>query len=457
MALECVFILKYGNIVHHVTYFESDVSNEALVVSNVCSHYILCLLRVHLVINTQLVSNHVCYSNTRDKFFGGKKNIVVFTVLAFESWKDYQLDTIWKSKDLFKGELVQIVHHDVAGSSTLLAWWLSVSSVTLVVASCPSSETTSVIRGRTVILEGDTKSDLNSLEGLTTTSGTSSGDLTQPGLLLKCLSGLTSSSRGRTFREDAVGRSLRTPLLGRSGRRTRLGSLCKLTLLVNGSPLFDMLEYLEAYDNVVKTYSDVMATPMWSPALLRQEELGTHLSEGDVIHLVIRMKKAIDGRSLCGDPRTGINSSVSTERGVKQEGSGLGLLESSIPVEIQVRPLNHNIVRSVYRIDADSCSWHGRSHLTSRHSDACGWDLRRNGSVTLTTIWTEAVEAAKANKLSADEFARQIKCEISERCAISGVIKNEDVCINSNSNCDFRLFIHRIDLCNVEVIDTVMY
>ena len=244
-------------------------------------------------------------------------------------------------------------------------------------------------------------------------------------------------------------------LLG-NGRRTRLGSFCKLNLSVNGSPLIHKSD-LRAYRNTLKTHPDVKAAAMRSPALLRHEVLGPGLHEVDVPHLVIRMKKAIDGRSLCGDPRTGINSSVSTERGVKQEGSGLGLLESSIPVEIQVRPLNHNIVRSVYRIDADSCSWHGRSHLTSRHSDACGWDLRRNGSVTLTTIWTEAVEAAKANKLSADEIARQIKCEISERCAISGVIKNKDVCNNSNSNCDFRPFIHRNTLYIVEVMDIVMY
>ena len=231
-------------------------------------------------------------------------------------------------------------------------------------------------------------------------------------------------------------------LLG-NGRRTRLGSFCKLNLSVNGSPLIHKSDLI-AYRNTLKTHPDVKAAAMRSPALLRQEVLGPGLHEVDVPHLVIRMKKTINCRGLSGRSRDGINHLVSTEGGIKQEGSSLNLFEFSVQVNIQVRPLYHEIVCCVYRIDAnDSCPGHCRVPLTSRHSDACGWDLRRNGSVTLTTIWTEAVEAAKANKLSADEIARQIKCEISERCAISGVIKNKDVCNNSNSNCDFRPFIHR--------------
>ena len=244
-------------------------------------------------------------------------------------------------------------------------------------------------------------------------------------------------------------------LLG-TGRRTLLGSFCKLNLSVNGSPLIHKSDFI-AYGKTLNTHSDVKVAAMRSPALLRHEVLGPDLHEVDVPHLVIRMKEAIHCRGLSRRSRDGVNHLVSTEGRIEQEGSSLNLFEFSVHVNIQVRSLYHEIACCVYRIDAnDSCPGHGRAPLTSRHSDACSWVLRRNGSVTLTTIWTEAVEAAKANKLSADEIARQIKCEISKRYAISGVIKYEDVCNNSNSTCDFQPFIHRNNVCIVEVMDIVI-
>ena len=74
--------------------------------------------------------------------------------------------------------------------------------------------------------------------------------------------------------------------------------------------------------------------------------------------------------------------------------------------------------------------------------------------MTLTTTKTEAVEAAQENKLPADKITRQNLCELSDHCAISGVINNKDVC-SYFYNYDYQRFIHENDIC-FEVIDIVI-
>ena len=470
--MECVFIIKYGNNVHNVICIELDVLNETQLESKVCRYYILCLIRVHIVVNENLTSNYECYSNTSDKFFGGNKYRLTLTTLETCIYKSI---TICESGDSFKGELVQKVHHDVGGSTTLLAWCLSESSVTQVVAPCPFSftdlrsgslEQTLVLN---LVLYWVERLGLN-LEGRPEMNSRgvliSSGEavitpkeeviLERPGFLFRLLRNLSSILTRATFGGEATGeRTGPATLLGKNCRRTRLGSPCKLTLLFNGSPLIQMYVNLEAQRKDVKTYPGMMASAMWTPTLLRHELLGSHLREVNIMHRSIGAEEAKDWRGGCFII---INSLVSSEGAVEKEGIGFSLGEFSLSIECQVRTFHHNIVCCVYRIDAiDSCTGHGRVPLTAKHSDACGWNLPQNGSVTLTTTGSEAADAAQDNKRSADKITRQKLCEIKDHCAISGLNDNEDVCDYFYCyNYDYQRFIHENDIC-CEIIDIVMY
>ena len=134
-ALECDFIVKYGNNVHSI--LKLDVNDKFLLESKVCSHYILCLLRIHVVVNIILISNRGCYENTHDIFTGGNKIIELTELMTLEICLNCKLDIVWESENSLKGERVQIAHHDVGGATALLTWWLSVPSVTQSVKPCP--------------------------------------------------------------------------------------------------------------------------------------------------------------------------------------------------------------------------------------------------------------------------------------------------------------------------------
>ena len=108
-------------------------------------------------------------------------------------------------------------------------------------------------------------------------------------------------------------------LLGKNCRRTLLGSLCKLNLSVNGSPLILKSVNLEAHRDLVSTYPDVMAAAMWSPTLLRHELLGSHLSKIYITHQVLRVEKAIDWGSVSRESGGLVNSLVATEGGIEKE------------------------------------------------------------------------------------------------------------------------------------------
>ena len=200
-----------------------------------------------------------------------------------------------------------------------------------------------------------------------------------------------------------------------------------------------------------------MAAAMWSPTLLRHELLGSHLSEINISHHGLGADKAVHWRNGGIGAGGVVNSLVSTEGGVEKEGRSHSLCEFSVSINCQVGTFHHNIMCCVYRYDAiDSCTGNSRVPLTSGHSDACGWDLPQNGSVTLTTTGTEAVQAAQENKLPADKITRQNLCELPDHCAISGVINNEDVCDYFYCcNYDYQPFIHGNDIC-CEIIDIVI-
>ena len=68
---------------------------------------------------------------------GGNKIIELTEIMTLEICVDCKLDIVCESDDSFKGERVRIAHHDVGGATTLLAWWLSVPSVTQSVIPCP--------------------------------------------------------------------------------------------------------------------------------------------------------------------------------------------------------------------------------------------------------------------------------------------------------------------------------
>ena len=283
-TLECVFIVKYGSNVNNIFSIESDVLNETQLESNVCRNYILCLLRVHIVVNENLTSNYMCYGNTSDKFVGGKKYRLTFTTLETCVYKSI---TICGSGDSFKGELVQKVHHDVGGSTTLLAWCLSDSSATQVVAPCPfsftdlrsgGSEQTAILNlvlywVETLGLNLEGTPEMNSW-GVLIPAGEADITLSReailerPSFLLQLLRDLSSILRRATFGGEATGGRLGpATLLGKNCRRTRLGSPCKLTLSFIGSPLIQKSVNIKAQRNDVNAYPDVMAAAMWSPTL----------------------------------------------------------------------------------------------------------------------------------------------------------------------------------------------
>ena len=466
LTLECIFIIKYGNNVHSIEFLKLDVYVNFLLESTVCNYYILCLLRIHVVINENLVSNRGYYDNTHEHFIGGKLCKEITEVKTFETCKDYQTESFCGFYNSSERELVQIIHHDVGGAATLLAWCLSVFSVAQVVISRPLLSPFRPISGcaeaTTSVLASGRRTRENFLVDLTTVSFERDfmrGELSIPGASLG--TNLETSYLFLNFlrfgtvtsREEAG--EVRDPLRA-NGRRTRLGSFCKSDLLVTGSLLVH--DYIcSTFGKFERSYPDVMAASMRGPALLRHEVFGSSLHEVDVIHLVIGIEKAVDRRGVSRDARDGIYHLVPPEGRVEQEGRSLNLFESSISVNSQVRALYHKVVCCVCRNDAnDSCSRQGRVPLTSSHSDACGRVFRKIGSVTLRTGQTEAAEAAQDNIMSADELARQIKCELSAHCAISGVINNEDVCNYSYINCDCQPFIHSNDIGCVEVIDIVI-